>query len=104
MKPAVEEKLSLKEELEIRLGNLLYSFIEEHNLPLVYRDGEPKAVIIDLKLLEALLEKLDEIEEREMLSDPEAIKSLQEGQADYMAGRVLSQEEALEELGLKGEL
>lgn len=58
-------------------------------------------MIIDLKLLEALLEKLDEIEEREMLSDPEVIKSLQEGQANREAGRVISHEELIKELGFQ---
>jgi len=46
-------------------------FLDE--LPVIYEKGAPKAAVIDIKLLEALLERLDELEEKELLDDPKVI-------------------------------
>ena len=38
--------------------------------PLAYEGEEPTAVLIDIKVFKFLLEKLEELEDRELLGDP----------------------------------
>jgi len=73
-------------------------------LPIVYKDGEPRAVVVDIKLFQFLLDRLEELEDRELFSDPEIIAGLQAGQDDYLAGRMTSLEDVAKELGLEDEL
>jgi len=64
----------------------LHPTIEE--LPIVYKYGEPMAVVVDIKLFRVLLDRLEELEDRDLFSDPEIIAGLQAGQDDYLAGRM----------------
>ena len=72
--------------------------------PLVYEGEEPTAVLVDINLFKLLLEKLEDLEDRELLSDPNVIARLKEARADHLAGRVTSHKELIEELGLENEL
>jgi len=78
----------------------LHPTIEE--LPIVYKYGEPMAVVVDIKLFRVLLDRLEELEDRDLFSDPEIIAGLQAGQYDYLAGRMTSLEDIVKELGLNG--
>lgn len=80
----------------------LHPTIEE--LPTIYRYGEPTAVVVDIKLFRFLLDKLQELEDQKLFSDPEVIAGLQAGQDDYLAGRMTSLEDVVRELGLEYEL
>ena len=80
----------------------LHPTIEE--LPIVYRYGEPTAVVVDIKLFRSLLYRLQELEDQKLFSDPEVIAGLQAGQDDYLAGRMTSLEDVIKELGLENEL
>ena len=57
-------------------------------------DGTPKIVMIPYEDYEGLLETLD------ILSDPEAVKGIEEGEADIKAGRTIPWEEVKKELNL----
>ena len=76
----------------------LHPTIEE--LPIVYRYGEPTAVVVDIKLFRSLLYRLQELEDQKLFSDPEVIAGLQAGQDDYLAGRMTSFEDVVKELGI----
>jgi hypothetical protein len=80
----------------------LDSVIKE--LPTVYKYGEPTAVVVDIKLFRLLLDRLQELEDQKLFSDPEVIAGLQAGQNDYLAGRMTSLEDVAKELGLEDEL
>ena len=73
-------------------------------LPVVYEGGEPTAVLIDIKVLDLLLERLEELEDRELFSDPKVIARLRKAREDHLAGRVTSHADLVRELGLEGEL
>lgn len=73
-------------------------------LPVVYEGGEPTAVLIDIKVFELLLKRLEELEDRELFSDPKVIARLREAREDHVAGRVTSHADLIRELGLEGEL
>ena len=73
-------------------------------LPVVYEGGEPTAVLIDIKVLDLLLERLEELDDRELFSDPEVIVRLRKAREDHLAGRVTSHADLVRELGLEGEL
>jgi len=73
-------------------------------LPTVYKYGEPTAVVVDIKLFRLLLDRLQELEDQKLFSDPEVIAGLQAGQDDYLAGRMTSLEDVIKELGLENEL
>jgi hypothetical protein len=73
-------------------------------LPIVYEGGEPMAVLIDIKVFELLLERLEELEDRELFNDPKVIARLKRAREDHLAGRVTSHANLVRELGLQGEL
>jgi len=73
-------------------------------LPVVYEGGEPTAVLIDIEVLDLLLERLEELDDRELFSDPKVIVRLRKAREDHLAGRVTSHAELVRELGLEGEL
>jgi len=88
--------------MTVKVESELHSVIKE--LPTVYKHGEPTAVVVDIKLFRVLLDRLEELEGRELFSDPEIIAGLQAGQDDYLAGRMTSLEDVIKELGLEDEL
>lgn len=88
--------------MSVKVKSELNSVIEE--LPTVYKYGEPTAVVVDIKLFRLLLDRLQELEDQELFSDPEIIAGLQAGQDDYLAGRMTSLEDVVKELGLEDEL
>jgi hypothetical protein len=51
-----------------------------------------------------LIERLEELEDQELFSDPGIIARLEAARADHLAGRVVSYENALKQLGLESEL
>ena len=57
-------------------------------------DSKPKIVMISYDEYEGLLETLD------ILSDPKAMKGIEEGEADIKAGRVVPWEDVEKELNL----
>jgi hypothetical protein len=69
-------------------------------LPVVYERGEPTAVLIDIEVLDLLLERLEELEDRELFSDPKVIAHLRKAREDHLAGRVTSHADLIRELGL----
>jgi hypothetical protein len=83
--------------MTVKVKSELNSVLEE--LPTVYKHGEPTAVVVDIKLFRVLLDRLEELEEQELFSDPEIIAGLQAGQDDYLAGRMTSLEDVIKELG-----
>jgi len=88
--------------MTVKVKSELNSVLEE--LPTVYRYGEPTAVVVDIKLFRLLLDRLQELEDLKLFSDPEIIAGLQAGQNDYLAGRMTSLEDVAKELGLEDEL
>lgn len=61
-------------------------------------------MVVDIRLFQALIDRLDELEVRKLFSDPEIIARLEAARADHLAGRVVSFEDALKQLGLESEL
>jgi hypothetical protein len=88
--------------MTVKVKSELDSMIE--GLPTVYRRGEPTAVVVDIKLFRVLLDRLEELEDQELFSDPEIIAGLQAGQDDYLASRMTSLEDVIKDLGLEDEL
>jgi hypothetical protein len=88
--------------MAVKVKTELHPVIE--GLPIIFKDGEPMAVVVDIKQLQFLLDRLEELEDRELFSDPEIIAGLQAGQDDYLAGRMTSLEDVVRELGLENEL
>jgi len=88
--------------MTVKVTSELNSVIKE--LPTVYKYGEPTAVVVDIKLFRFLLDRLQELEDQKLFSDPEVIAGLQAGQDDYLAGRMTSLEDVIKELGLENEL
>ena len=68
-------------------------------LPVVYEGGKPTAVLVDIKVFELLLESLEDLEDRELLSD-RVIARLRQAREDHLAGRVTSHADLIRELGL----
>jgi len=85
--------------MTVKVKAELNSVLEE--LPTVYKYGEPTAVVVDIKLFRLLLDRLQELEDLKLFSDPEIIAGLQAGQNDYLAGRMTSLEDVAKELGLE---
>jgi hypothetical protein len=88
--------------MTVKVKSKLDSVIKE--LPTVCKYGEPTAVVVDIKLFRLLLDRLQELEDQKLFSDPEVIAGLQAGQDDYLAGRMTSFEDVVKELGLEDEL
>jgi len=88
--------------MTVKVKSELNSVIKE--LPTVYKYGEPTAVVVEIKLFRFLLNRLEELEDRDLFSDPEIIAGLQAGQDDYLTGRMTSFEDVVKELGLEDEL
>ncbi len=88
--------------MAVKVKTELHPTIEE--LPIIFKDGKPMAVVVDIKQFQLLLDRLEELEDRELFSDPEIIAGLQAGQDDYLAGRMTSLEKVVKELGLENEL
>ena len=61
-------------------------------------------MVVDIKLFRLLLDRLQELEDQGLFSDPEIIAGLQAGQDDYLAGRMTSLQDVVKELGLGDEL
>jgi len=80
------------------------TLLEELRLPIIYQNGEPAAVVVDIRLFQALIDRLEELEDQGLLSDPAIIARLEAARADHLAGRVVSYEDALKQLGLESEL
>jgi PHD/YefM family antitoxin component YafN of YafNO toxin-antitoxin module len=80
------------------------SLLEKLRLPIIYQNGEPAAVVVDIRLFQALIDRLEELEDQELFSDSEIIAQLEAAQADHLAGRVVSYKDALKQLGLESEL
>jgi len=68
-------------------------------LPVVYEGGEPMAVLLDIKVFELLLKRLEDLEDHELLSDPKVIVRLRKAREDHLAGRVTSHANLVRELG-----
>lgn len=64
--------------------------------PLVYEGEEPTAVLVDINVFKFLLERLEELEDRELIGDPNVIARLREARADHLAGRTISHGELIE--------
>jgi hypothetical protein len=79
-------------------------WLEELRLPIVYEGDNPTAVVVEIGLFRALMRRLEELEDEELLNDPEIVAALQAGQADYLAGRTTPIEEVIREMGLEGEI
>ncbi len=77
------------------LSELLGEVERTHERVSITRHGRPIAVLISPDDLESLEETLD------ILSTPGALEAIKEGRADIAAGRVVSAEEVLRELGLR---
>ena len=73
-------------------------------LPVVWEGGEPTAVLIDIKVFDLILERLEELDDRELFSDPKVIVRLRKAREDHLAERVTSHANLVRELGLEGEL
>ncbi len=73
-------------------------------LPMIYENGQPKAVIVDIEVFEEILEYLETKEDNELFKDPKIIQRLREARADHVAGRVTSHDNLIQELGLEDEL
>ncbi len=61
-------------------------------------DGKPKVVLVSYEYYEGLLETLD------IMSDPEAVKGIEEGLADIKAGRTIPLEEVIKEFNLENDV
>jgi hypothetical protein len=72
-------------------------WLEESQLPIVYEGNKPIAVVVEIGLFRALMRRLEELEDEELLSDSEIVAALQAGQADYLAGRTTPIEEVIRE-------
>lgn len=57
---------------------------------------------MDIYIFRALLQKLDELEERDLLNDPEVVAGLQKAREDHLAGRLTSHIDLIKALGLEG--
>ena len=67
--------------MAVKVKTELHPTIEE--LPIIFKDGKPMAVVVDIKQFQLLLDRLEELEDRELFSDPEIIAGLQAGQDDH---------------------
>ena len=82
---------------------VLFEEFTEH-LPVIYEKGEPTAILLDIHIFKALLQRLDALEERELLSDPEVVAGLRKARKDHLTGRLTPHIDLIKELGLEGEL
>ena len=73
--------------VKAKFSEYVSSVHDTHERVVVTRNGEPAAVLISPDDLESLEETLA------ILSDPELVASIQEGEADIAAGRVVDAEE-----------
>ncbi len=74
--------------------------LDDLRLPVIYEMGEPVAVVIDLDVFEAIVKRLEGLEDEALFSDPAIVARLQKAREDHLAGRVVSREALLRELGL----
>lgn len=74
-----------------RLSEVIETLEREHGRVVVTKHGRPAAVILSIEDLESLEETL------EIMSNPDLVEAVREGQRDVAAGRTarLSREEAL---------
>jgi antitoxin YefM len=84
------EHLSLAD-VKNRLSEVIETLEREHGRVVVTKHGRPAAVMLSIDDLESLEETL------EILSNPDLLEAVREGQRDVSAGRTeqLSREEAL---------
>jgi prevent-host-death family protein len=84
-------------ELHDRTAELTEQAMRDPERPIfVEKHGKAAVVLVDARYFEGLLETLD------LLSDPEAMKQLRRGLADERAGRLMSHQKLVKELGLDG--
>jgi antitoxin YefM len=84
-------------ELHDRTAELTEQAMRDPERPIfVEKHGKAAVVLVDARYFEGLLETLD------LLSDPAAMKQLRRGLADERAGRLVSHEKLVKELGLDG--
>src|SRR5439155_1265983 len=84
-------------ELHDRTAELTDQAMRDPQRPIVVeKHGKAAVVLVDSRYFDGLLETLD------LLSDPQAMKLLRRGLADERAGRLISHEKLLKELGLDG--
>lgn len=86
---SVEEQMSLAE-VKARLSEIVDRVHREHDRVVVTKHGHPEVAIVSLEDLESLEETL------EILSDPDLMAQIREGERDLAKGRArrLSKEEA----------
>lgn len=73
-------------------------------LPMIYENGQLKAVVVDIEVFKRILEYLEAREDDELFMDPKIIQRLREARAEHIAGKVTSHENLIQELGLEDEL
>jgi prevent-host-death family protein len=84
-------------ELHDRTAELTEQAMRDPERPIfVEKHGKAAVVLVDARYFEGLLETLD------LLADPEAMKQLRRGLADERAGRLVSHQKLVKELGLDG--
>jgi antitoxin YefM len=71
-----------------RLSEIITSVVQTHDRVVITRNGSPVAVLISVEELESLEETL------EVMSAPELMASIRQGEADLAAGRFVEGEEA----------
>jgi len=82
-------------ELHDRTSQLTEQAMRDPERPIVVeKHGKAAVVLVDARYFEGLIETLD------LLSDPSALKQLRDGLEDERAGRVMSFNKLMEELGL----
>lgn len=82
-------------EVRKRLPKLVDDVDERFERVEITKSGKPKAVIVSPEEVESWLETID------ILSDPETMKAIRQGEADIKAGRVVPLEQVKRELGLE---
>lgn len=77
---------------EARLSEIVAAVATTHDHIEITRNGEPAAVLISTVELDSLRETIA------ILSDPEAVAQIREGQADIAAGRLTDVEDIRERM------
>ena len=74
------------------------------NFPVVYQDGKPTTVLVDINVFELIIKRLEELEDEALFSDPEVVIQMEEAKKDHVAGRITSHADLIRELGVEDEL
>jgi antitoxin YefM len=73
--------------VKARLSEIVTSVVQTHDRVIITRNGSPAAVLISVEELESIEETL------EIMSDPELMAAIREGESDIAAGRVSTLDE-----------